>query len=173
MKKFFITAFLIFSFGGLSEARSVELPAACRKILNENFRGWKMKKILPEIEKYLRENVSRDARGNLASGDWNGDGKTDYAALIEHGEHILNDETKLKRDVSLAFVRNGKTYKYFVLDTSGDYIQSEKKGSTGYDYDTQSDFRFKTDAIFVGIWEKAGRSFIWRRNKFIYRQTSD
>jgi len=173
MKKFFILIFLLFSLAGFSQAQSGGLPASCRKILDKNFRGWKFAKISGEIQKHLRENISPDTRGNLISGDWNGDGKTDYAALIEHGEDVLNDRMKLKRNLAVAFVRSGKTYKHSVLDTAGDYIAFEKKGAKAYDYDTQSGIRFKTDAVFVGIWEKAGRSYVWRRGKFIYFQTSD
>ncbi len=79
MKKFFILIFLLFSLAGFSQAQSGGLPASCRKILDKNFRGWKFAKISDEIQKHLRENISPDTRGNLISGDWNGDGKTDYA----------------------------------------------------------------------------------------------
>lgn len=173
IKKFFVTGFLLFVFSAVSLAQNKTLPDDCRKILDENFRGWKFKKILPEIQKFLRESYPKNVEGNFVSGDWNGDGKTDYAVLIDHGNHILNDGTKLSRDVSIAFVRRGNTFRYFVLDTSGDYLAFEKKGTTAYDHNTQSGIRFSNDAISVGLWEKSARAYVWRKNKFIYFATSD
>jgi hypothetical protein len=182
MKRFFIFIFLFFSLDGFSFGQDVNLPAACRKILNEKHRGWRFAKILPEIQKHLRETVSSDdARGDLIAGDWNGDGRRDYAALIEHGTLyssdgnpvLTNDGKMLKRNVAVAFVQSGKSYEYFLLDDYGDYLLTEKKDTPLYDYSTKSRVRFKTDTIFAGIWEKAGRSFVWHKNKFIYFQTSD
>ncbi|MEO6589056.1 MAG: hypothetical protein ABIP06_06990, partial [Pyrinomonadaceae bacterium] len=116
---------------------------------------------------------SKDNSGNFLVGDWNGDGKRDYAVLINYGFETLNDGKKLPRTVTIAFVSRSKNLKHFVLDTSGEYIAFEKKGTTSYDYETDSRFKFSNDAIFSGIWEKAGVSYVWRKDKFIYFVTSD
>jgi hypothetical protein len=173
MKRFFIAIFFLCVFSSVLFAQSRILPVECRKILDRNFRGWKFKKIPADIQKFLRENYSKNADGKIISGDWNSDGKKDFAVLINHGSETLNDGTKLPRNIAVAFMRAGKSYKYFVLDTFGDYLAFEKKGSKDYDYESQSGFKYANDAIAVGLWEKSSRSYVWRKNKFIYFITSD
>lgn len=173
MKRLLLLKFLVLVCVTFSFSQTRELPDDCRKILDKNFRGWKYKAISADIKKFLQKNDAKNAAGNFISGDWNGDGKRDFAVLINHGTVTLNGGTKPERDVSIAFVRDRQSYKYFVLDTFGDYLAVDKKGATAYDYETQSNIKFDNDAIFVGIWEKGGRSFVWRKNKFIYFTTSD
>lgn len=67
-------------------------------------------------------------------------------------------------------MRSVKSYEYFLLDDYGDYLLT-KKDTLLYDHSTKSGVCFKTDTIFAGIWEKAGRNFVWHKNKFIYFQT--
>lgn len=173
MKRFLLIILSLFILSNISFAQKRQLPASCRNILDKNFRGWQMAEVSSEIQKFLRQNNSRNNSGNFLVGDWNGDGKQDYAVLIRHGFETLNDGTKLPRNVSVAFVSGGKDFKYFVLDTFGDYIALDKKGKTAYDYETKSRIKFSNDAVFVGIWEKGGRSYVWRKDKFIYFITSD
>ncbi len=110
---------------------------------------------------------------NFIKGDWNGDGKIDYAVLIEQGK-LENSQSEVigERRFTVAFVRTQKSFKYFQFD-GGDYIELMKKGSKDYNYETDKNFRYKTDAIFDGIWEKAGVSYVWERGKFIEIITSD
>lgn len=173
MKRFLLVTISLCIFSNIAFAQNSQLPENCRTILDKNFRGWKLAKVSGDIQKFLRENNSKNNSGNFLVGDWNGDGKSDYAVLINHGYEVLNDGTKLPGKVSVAFVSRGKNFKHFVLDTFGDYISLDKKGSTAYDHETKSPIKFGNDAVFVGIWEKAGTSYVWRKNKFINFLTSD
>ncbi len=172
MKKIFLLAFLLFFAFSNIQAQSIELPNACRKILDKNYRGWKLAAIQKEISDYHRGN-NFPYQPNLVKGDWNGDGKIDYAALIEHGK-LKNSEGESidDRRLMIAFVRAANGYKYFSFD-GADSINLMKKGSKDYDYETNKTFRYKTDAIFVGHWEKGGVSYIWKNKKFIMIVTSD
>ncbi|MET0753906.1 MAG: hypothetical protein ABWZ66_11055, partial [Pyrinomonadaceae bacterium] len=97
----------------------------------------------------------------------------DYAALIEHGKSKNGaGEIIGSRRLTIAFVSRGKGYRYFSFD-GGDYIVLMKKGAEDYDYNTGKKFRYQTDAIFDGIWEKSGVSYVWKNGKFIEIVTSD
>jgi hypothetical protein len=142
-------------------AQQIKLPIACKRILDKYFHGWKLTDISADIKKYHQENKF-SFEPNLIKGDWNADGKTDYAVLIQK-----NKETQ-----TIAFLRDDNSYKHFTLD-GGDNIGLLKKGEKGYNYEKQKDFIYQNDAISVGFWEKGGNAYMWRKNKFISIVTSD
>ena len=159
-KTLLLTIFLCFSVS-LVEAQSIKLPNECKSILDINFRGWKLAKIQKDISAYHKKRKF-PFEPNLIKGDWNGDGKIDYAILIEHK----------KKAKTVAFVGIQNKFKHFLLE-GGDYIQIFKKGANDYNYDSQKGFKYKNDAIFVGSGECCGSSYIWRKEKFIGIVTSD
>lgn len=172
MKKISLLYLLLVITFSTVQAQTVKLPNACKKILDKKFRGWKLAEIREDITAYFQK--ERPAyQLNLIKGDWNGDGKTDYAALIDHGK-LKNAEGEIISDnrLMIAFVSAGNGYKHFRFD-GGDYITVVEKGSQDYNYETQKTFRYKNDAIFDGIFEKAGISYIWNGKKFIAVVTSD
>ncbi|MGB7203392.1 MAG: hypothetical protein WBD16_14185 [Pyrinomonadaceae bacterium] len=154
------------------QAQSAKFPKNCRKILDNKFRGWKFAEIQSDIEKYFKEIHSKD-KPNLLSGDWNGDGKTDYAVLIEYGK-LRNHMGEVigNRRLLIPFIHTSKGVRHFVFEGS-EYISVNKKGSKGYNYDSGKFFHFKTDSIFDGFFEKAGVSYIWNKSKFRVVTTSD
>lgn len=166
MKQLLLLTFLLIITLSNVQAQSVELPNSCKKILDKNYQGWKLAVINKDITDYLRKN-NLPSQANIAKGDWNGDGKFDYAALVER-EKSKNADRRLM----IIFVRAGSGYKYFSFD-GVDYIQPMKKGSKDYDYETGRTFRYQTDAVFAGFWEKGGTSYIWKKNKFTAIITSD
>ncbi|CAN5356674.1 hypothetical protein BH20ACI1_BH20ACI1_24590 [soil metagenome] len=171
MKK--LTIFLLFCyFGFISvQAQSIQLPNACKKLLDKNFRGWKIAEVSKETTDYHKKR-NFPFKPNLIKADWNGDGKTDYAVLIEQGK-LRNSQGKIigNRRLTIAFVKSRDGFKHFQID-GGDYIQVFKKGEKDYNYDSQKDFIYKNDSIFVGI-DCCGSSYIWQKNKFIGFVTSD
>lgn len=144
---------LLFSFVP-TQAQQVNLPNDCLKILNKKFRGWKL------VKMQMEEGVLGH---NLIKGDWNGDKKTDYAILIERSN---------PNDVwVIAFIKKQSGYSFHKID-GGDSIFLMKKGAKDYNYETQKNFTYKNDAIFVGT-GCCGSSYIWRKGKFIGFVTSD
>ncbi len=122
MKKSLFLLFLLCGGVAFSQAQSIKLPDDCKKILNKNFRGWKFAQVPKEVSQYHKERKF-PFEPNLVRGDWNGDGKIDYAVLIKHRK-----ETK-----TVAFIRLQSKYKHYNLE-GGDYIQVFKKGEKDYSY---------------------------------------
>lgn len=143
------------------QAQSIKLPVECKKILDKRYERWKIGKIPKDVEAYHKE-VKSPFEPYLIKGDWNGDGKTDYAILIRHRN----------KNKTIAFIRQKTGYKFYNLE-GGDYIQVFKKGEKDYDYTSDRDFMYKNDSIFVGFGECCGSSFIWRKGKFVGVVTSD
>ncbi len=171
MKNKFTLAFLLFCICVISaNAMASELPAECAKILDSKFSGWKMHEPIEGVAEYFKTEKITDAP-NLTTGDWNGDGKQDYAALIEYGSEKVGDKM-MPMVWTIAFIKTAKGYSHFKLE-GGDYLQTVKKGKKDYNAETKKNFVHKTDAIFSGIWEKSGTAYIWNKTKFKSVITSD
>ena len=156
------------------EAKPVRLPASCRRLLHKRFPGWEYAKAAKEVDEYLRERVSPDARSEIIGGDWDGDGRPDYAVLIRHTEIFKARGEAIGSNLHLiAFLNREGGYRYHVLEAVGEYLDLIKKGERGFDFETQRYFRYRNDAIFAGIFEKAGTSFVYERKRFRQVLTSD
>lgn len=173
MKIHLIFSLLILScFFTFANAQISTLAPECRKILNKKFPGWKYGEIRPDISEYFKS-IGSNKRLNSVKGDWNGDGSLDYAVLIEHGK-LKNylGEVIGNRRLLIPFIRTSKGFRHFVF-YGAEYITAIKKGSKDYNYETDKNFHYKTDAIFDGFFEKAGVSYVWNKTKFKVIVTSD
>lgn len=166
---------LLSSFLFKVQGKPVHLPAACHRLLDKRFPSWKYVEARAEIDRFLRERVTADARAEIVSGDWNGDTRLDYAVLIEHGETLNYQGKVIGKNVYLvAFLNKARGFRYNVLDVgTSDFLMLARKGSKAYDYETRKHFRYRNDAIFVGIFEKAGISYVYERKRFRGVTTSD
>lgn len=164
MKRLFLL-FCLTSFGILFvQAQSVKLPNECKKILDKRFQSWKMAEIEPSIIEYFQRERSFE-QPNLIKGDWNGDGKTDYAVLLEN-------KNKAEDKIIVVLMRSKGNYKNYILDAA-DCLMSVKKGKKDFDLVAKKSFRYKNDAIFSYFWEKAGSSYVFEKGKFRAIGTSD
>lgn len=168
MKKQILFASAILLFGFVSaQAQKITLPSECAKILDRNFKGWKMTKVSQDVADWFKKSKYAYSP-NLIKGDFNGDAKTDYAVLIEQ---TIDSQP---RNSTIVFLNSAKGYKMFNIEGGdGDYLVFEKKGNKAFDHEKNKTFVYKTDAVTVGIWEKAATSYIWRSGKFVGIVTSD
>ena len=172
MKNKFTLTFLLFCVCLIStNATASELPPLCKTILDTKFSGWKMHEPLEGVKKYFKTEKITNAP-NLTTGDWNGDGMQDVAALIEYGTWMTDEKEEHPSFWIIAFIKSPKGYSHFKLE-GGDYLQTVKKGKKDFNAETNKNFVHKTDAIFSGIWEKSGTVYIWDKTKFKSVITSD
>lgn len=151
-----------------------QLPPIVRAELDKRFSGWQFPKVDEGIHSYFRENVSADTRPEFISGDFDGNGQSDYAVMIEHGVALGEDGNPVGHNTYVvAFLKNGNKLKFYMVDDGDEYIALVKKGEKGYDYETDKNFIYKNDAIFSGYFEKAGVSHIYEKGKFRGITTSD
>ena len=161
----------------LSGDKSEQLPGAVKSALDRRFTGWRFSEVSGEVRQFLRERHP-GARPDLIKGDFDGDGRTDYAVLIEH-ENFDRRGTSITHFVErLAFLRRGSGYKLFILEKGTPaspelYLRLAEKGAQGYNFHTDKKFRYPHDSIGVGYFGKAGGTYIYRRGRFRYVVESD
>jgi hypothetical protein len=142
--------------------------------LDRRFPGWKYAEVDGEIRTFLKEYVSSFARPDIISGDFDGDGMPDYAVLIEQKLPVRKlGETRDRKFYLVVFLKRSAGFKMHVLDPEGEYLTLMRRGDWDYDYETQSHFTYQHDAIFTGIFEKGGTSYIYKNGKFHTMITSD
>lgn len=152
----------------------LSLPVSLSSALDHRFRGWHFLKVDDDITSFLRENVSPLVRTDLISGDFDGNGLSDYAALIEHRKVHDNSAGVDEPSVALVvFLRTAAGYKMNAIDPDGNYLALMKGGEWDYDYETQQYFTYPHDAIFTGVFEKGGSSYIYENGRFRSIITSD
>ena len=149
------------------QAQRIALPYECAKILDRRYKGWQFAEIGDDIMQWFQSS-RQPYRPNLIKGDWNGDRRIDYAALIENAK----TGTPGSGHVLAVFLRNTRGYTLYKLEGS-DYIAFINKGSRDYNYETDQTFIYRNDAIFTGFFEKAGISYTWQKGKFVALVTSD
>ena len=126
-------------------------------------------KLIKEVAAWFKKS-KQSFEPNLIKGDFDGDAKPDFAVLIQQGV----DANSLPNIFGVVFLKSATGYTSIKLEGSdGDFISFEKKGTKNLDIEKNKSFVLKTDAIFVGIWEKGGISYMWKNGKFVGIVTSD
>jgi hypothetical protein len=163
MLKLIGVVFLCFCCGPASPAQS-ELPKSSIQMLNRRFPGWKFVDVSPEVRKFVKDYL-KAASPVIISGDFDGDRRRDYAALIRRRE---------SRYYLVIFLRRNRGHKMHVIkDPSGEYLTLAKKGTRDYNYNEQKEITYANDAIQTGIFEKGGMSYVYKKGKFISFVSSD
>ena len=158
---------------------SSDIPLTVKFELNRQFPNWQFAEVPQEIHRYFAT-LSNPSHPNFIKGDFDGNGQMDYAVYVVYGKPA-------KRRVGVvALLKRGGTYKSYIL-VSGEYVPNSrpleadgatylalnKKGERAFDFGAQKYFIFRRDAIFVGLFEKAGSSYIYERGRFREILTSD
>jgi hypothetical protein len=143
-------------------------------MLDGRFPGWKFVEVSPEVRNFFEREMG-SASPALIGGDFDGNGRPDYAALIQHGK-ILNGhgEAVGPRYYLVALLRRGTGYRMYVIkDPDGEYLCLAKKGTRDYNYDEQKEITYANDAIMTGIFEKGGSSYVYKNGRFLSFVSSD
>ena len=144
-----------------------KLRASPRLMLNRKFPGWRFAEVGPEVRQFFEQEMSGVSPA-LISGDFDGNGRLDYAALIQHGK-ILNEHGKAigSQYYLVAFLRKGIGYRMFVIkNPDGEYLCLAKKGTRDYNYEEQKEITYANDGIMTGILEKGGSSYVYENGRF-------
>ena len=146
-----------------------QLPAVIWSDLSRRFPGWQP--ALPDAhvsDFWARERQLAPLDLAIASGDFNCDGKLDWAV------HFVTARAERRL---MVYLRRGKGYRYRTLDRgtpSGQrYIVIEPRGTRAISLSTDRPFLYRCDSIGLHIFEKGGSSFIYESGRFRQVITGD
>lgn len=152
-----------------------ELPSAIKSALDRRFPGWQFPPVSNDICKFLKDYVAPDVYPELITGDFDGNSQLDYAALLQQGTVTNSEGVAIGHNVYVvAFLKKGSRFKMYIADPEGgEYLVLMRKGKRDDDYETGRYFTYANDAIFAGIFEKAGNSYVYENDTFRAIITSD
>jgi hypothetical protein len=149
-----------------------ELPASARLTLNRRFPGWKFAEVSQEVRQFFATEMTGKSP-YLINGDFDGNGKLDYATLIWHGQ-VRNGKVTWPRAFLVVFLRKGSGYRIYVIkEPDGEYLCLAQKGTKDFNYDEQKEITYANDAILTGILEKGGSSYVFEKGRFRSFVSSD
>jgi hypothetical protein len=150
-----------------------KLPASARLALNRRLPGWKFAEMSQEVRQFF-ETEMKGELPDLISGDFDGNGKLDYATLIWHGKIRGEGNVTWPRALLVVFLRKGRGYRMYVIkEPNGEYLCLAQKGTKDFNYDEQKEITYAYDAILTGILEKGGSSYVFEKGRFRSFVSSD
>jgi hypothetical protein len=151
-----------------------KLPHPIKVLLDKNFPGWQFPAVSDDDCQSVKSWGGKDAFAQLIQGDFDGDGRLDYAVLIEV-ESGTDDRGLVSRPAYyvVAFLARRNEYRMrMVTQEGGGCLQLMPKGEGDYDYDAQRGFTYSRDTIFSGG-GCCGSSYLYEHGKFRGVITSD
>jgi len=160
----------------LAHQKTMTLPREVMVILDNEYTGWSLVdnfSVLREpVLSHLNLNTSK-SHPNLVWGDFDGDGKRDYAVFVER--KTASGEERLL----VAFLRRSNSFQMHLLERAvylayiADYIWLAGKGSRQYDHERRRYFRLEHDGIEAVVIEKASVTYIFQSGRFQRIITTD
>jgi len=136
------------------------LPQAITVELDSRYSGWKLAPVAPQIRAWFTE-YRFPFDPNLVTGDFDGDGKTDY---------VLQIQTAGAKQVMIAFMDRGVGFETHILATDAldpfRYLLRMDKGSKDFDFTKLKPFRHPVDAVDLMYFDKAPLTFMYRKGVF-------
>lgn len=144
-------------------AKEPGLPDAVRTDLNSHAGNWRLVSIkVPGGGKCV----------SVVTGDFDGNGQTDYAVYIVAGKGPTE-----KRQRLILYLNSGEQYFRRTLSrqspNNGACLGFFKKGTKDYRYDTHKYFRYRYDTVGLFFPEKGGESYLYWKGRFYPVITSD
>jgi len=156
------------------QAAEISLPPRMKSSLDRRFPGWGYLPAAEEVRKFLKEYVSEFARPDIVKGDFDGNGLLDYAVLVEEKTTLPKKaDAEMRKARLVVFLTNSVGFQLKVLDPEGEYLVLLRSGAWDYSYEPSEYFVYQNDAIFNGIFEKGGSSYVYEKRGFRSIITSD
>jgi hypothetical protein len=151
-----------------------KLPTPIKVMLDRKFPGWQFPEVSDEDCLSVKELSGPEAYPELIQGDFDGDGRNDYAVLIEESSEA-NDKGLAVYPVIyiVAFLNRHKRFKMaIVTHEGGGCLQLLHQGASDFNYEAQREFTYSNDTIFSGA-GMGGMSYLYENGKFRAIITSD
>jgi hypothetical protein len=140
------------------------LPPAVRSELTRLYPGWRFATLVPS----LRPVIDNEHSPEWIRGDFDGDGRRDYAV------QIVRQSPRDSAQLILAVLRRGDGYRLYVVNAGGKhngiYLVLSRRGERVHDIEADpsgfASITLRTDAITIAYGEEAAETCFYERRRF-------
>jgi hypothetical protein len=138
------------------------LPPAVRREVDAAYPGWKFATVSPA----LRHLLAPGQRPEWVSGDFDGDGRRDYAVQLVRATPRADSA-----QLTVALLRRrGDGWARHVVSAGpvhdGVWLGRGRRGTRARDLDGDTNFVYHADAIEIGFGQEAGEACLYARGRF-------
>lgn len=146
-----------------SQSPPQTVPPTVLRTLDERFPGWMWSPVLPPDTLYVHDAAKTPSiqyYKNNISGDFDGNGKTNFAVKIIFGQPV-------RREYIVALMWVGRSFMPHTLETCdssealGNSLELLKKGEKGYNVWSEQELTYDHDSIFLNLQDKAGYTYVY------------
>jgi phage FluMu protein Com len=147
----------------VAQTANAKLPSEVTTALNQDFPGWKVAPVDLKAQQQ-NEDAGAVARKGFVSGDFDGDGRADYAVML------LDAAGGGMKRVVVAYLNTKLGWQKHVLDTFSArsfnyYLSLSARGETCY-VDKSGPFKCPFDAVNMIYARETGVTYIFKSGKF-------
>lgn len=153
------------------------LPGAIRAILDQRYPGWRVADVSREVRAAVGQRLGLTP--GVISGDFDGNGRADYAMLLEYPNTDEPGKAFTHFVEALAFLDNAGSFGLVRLrdrqpgPNSDLFLTLQKRGAQGFDFEANKKFTYPHDSIGEWYFEKAGGTYIYGDGRFRYVLEAD
>lgn len=145
-------------------AQGEELPQVVRGALSQGCPGWRLAPVARQIDDWFR-GYRIPYRPNIATGDFNDDGRPDMAIQI-----LCSLDGRERQLVFGLVARAGGGYDMFPLANDPPdpftFLIVYKKGEKDFDFEAMKPFRYAFDSLGILYFDRTALTFRWRGGGF-------
>lgn len=162
----------LFTMGGVRQGRDF-VPEPVRTMLDQRHPGWRVADVTAEVRANVGQRLGPTP--GMVSGDFDGNGRADYALLIEYPNTVEPSKAFTHIVEALAFLDTGRGFSMVRLRDRQPgpeptlFVTLQRRGTQGFDVEANATFTYPLDSI--GEWyfgKAAGGSYIYRDGRFRY-----
>lgn len=132
--------------------------------LDKKTPGWMLAHVHKLIVEELKGNLGEDYNPNYIRGDFDDDGHLDHAVYVTHPHPTASG---FKENSVIILFSRGEDYEEYIIphgsgSTPWSFIVLRKKGTKGFDIDSQKEFIFDRDAYSFIHYEKSAVIYIYK-----------
>ena len=138
-------------------AKPEQLPAACARLLDHRLPGWEPASVDLDAATWAQ---SQRLNPIVTAGDYNGDGKKDWAALV----------TANGKKLAAVCLSRAKRKQILFIEVAGQdnsaLLMTARAGTRQRNLDTGGTERLRHDALITLWFEKAGNTYVYEHGGF-------
>jgi hypothetical protein len=170
---FIVIASLLFFQTASAQAQNSRVEEACRAQITNKLREWSVSSVTLAVAEWAK---SHRINPTLVRGDFDEDGRTDIALLIQNRlEPVLDYPQRAYSSLVAVCLSRPTSVSLHLVDNPycSDSIELSRKGQRYYDFETDETSTYRLDGVKTVCFEKASATYVYDAESAGFRRIVD